>query len=116
MRVGCISSSLSSTVVNTSELGQDDDAGGSHVIDIYYIIITECFGAQEVDIFFFALFEKELRASHAKKKLRYFLSMTDIHTHIHTHTRLGQINSLKGSYLNRPKCKPLGNHISLYSL
>ena len=30
----------------------------------------------------------------------------DRHTHINTHTRLGQINSLK---LKRPKCKPLGN-------
>ncbi len=45
------------------------------------------------------------------------LSMIDGHTYIHTHThihtyirtRLGQINSLKGSYLKRPKCKPLGN-------
>ena len=58
--------------------------------------------------------------------------MTDIHTHIHTslsllrrerlvgghthtyiHTRLGQINSLKGCYLKRPKCKPLGNYYQL---
>ena len=49
----------------------------------------------------------------------HFYVVTDIHTHIHTHThththihihtRLGLINSLKGSYLKRPKCKPLGN-------
>ncbi len=32
---------------------------------------------------------------------------TYIHTHIHT--RLGLVNSLKGSYLKRLKCKPLGN-------
>ena len=29
------------------------------------------------------------------------------------HTRLGQINSLKGSYLQWPKCKPLGNVVVL---
>ena len=36
-----------------------------------------------------------------KKYLRYFLSVTDTHTHTHKHTRLGLINSLKGSYLKR---------------
>ena len=37
--------------------------------------------------------------------------VTYIHTYIHTymHTRLWLINSLKGCYLKRPKCKPLGN-------
>ena len=57
--------------------------------------LTEYFGAQEVAIFFLSIIYfigklRELRASHAKKKLRYFLSVTDIHTHTHiyiyTHT------------------------------
>jgi hypothetical protein len=35
--------------------------------------------------------------------------------HAHIHTRLGQINSLiKGCYLKKPKCKPLGNSLSLF--
>ena len=46
------------------------------VLVVFYIVSGVIFGAQVV-IFF-------LRASHA----RYFLSVTDIHTHTYIHTRL----------------------------
>ena len=59
---------------------------------------TEYFGAQEVAIIFLNnIFNLKGNC------------VTDTNTHTYTHTRLGQINSLKGSYLKRPKCKPLGN-------
>ncbi len=75
---------------------------------------TECFGAQEVDVFFLNnIFD--LKGNCVLRTLKNSFAIFwawRTYTHTHIHTRLGQINSLKGSYLKRPKCKPLGNNIN----
>ena len=56
------------------------------ITKIYETVTYKCFGAQEVDIFFWnniLNLKRELRASHAKKLLFF---ERDGHTHIHTYT------------------------------